>query len=768
MGKRAPATITRPELQGWTPAPLPASEPQRLSALRALDVLDTAAEPEFDALVRAAAHICRTPIALISLVDERRQWFKANLGLEGALETPRELAFCAHAIQGEKLFQVNDAIQDSRFAGNPLVVDEPSIRFYAGAPIRVMGGQAVGTLCVLDREPRQLDARQIHALECLAHAAARALEGRYAMLELRQRNALLHTTLSAITDAVLTADVRGCISWLNPAAERMLRVGREVVAGQPLEALFSLRSAKLVAGMADVLSAVAAGRTVSIPKDTQLLRQGAQPMAVEGSASPLEKQGTVLVLRDVTSARETQREIAHRAMHDALTGLFNRYEFDRQLKWALDAAAADGTAQADCVLFLDLDHFKVVNDTCGHAAGDQLLKDIAELLRKSVRAKDTVARLGGDEFAILLRSCPLPVAERLAKNICHQLDVFRFEVRGKRLQVGVSIGLAALGEELNETQALMRAVDECCYAAKSAGRNRVVAWTASAHVSQATGGAASWAERIGRALDEDRFVLMGQLVIPLHADAGDVKVEMLLRMLDESGQRLSPGEFIPAAERFHLMGRIDRWVLRNTLDWMRDKLASCHAKKVGFNLSGQSVGDPSFHAWAVDVLKAAGPVLCQALTLEITETVAIANLDQARTFLHAVRGLGLRVALDDFGSGAATFGYLKKLPLDYIKIDGQFVTGLLSDPLDEVTVRSFVDVARVMGLKTVAEFVESAEVMNRLRELGVDFAQGYHLHKPAPLDTLCHPATPSEFIAQIVPQQAGPAACKDHLDLLHR
>jgi EAL domain-containing protein (putative c-di-GMP-specific phosphodiesterase class I) len=292
---------------------------------------------------------------------------------------------------------------------------------------------------------------------------------------------------------------------------------------------------------------------------------------------------------------------------------------------------------------------------------------------------------------------------------------------------------------LNEPQALMRAVDECCYAAKSAGRNRVVAWTATAHVSQATGGAASWAERIGRALDEDRFVLLGQLVIPLHADAGAVKVEMLLRMLDESGQRLSPGEFMPAAERFHLMGRIDRWVLRNTLDWMRDKLASCHAKRVGVNLSGQSVGDPSFHAWALDVLKAAGPGLCQALTLEITETVAIANLDQAKTFLHAVRGLGLRVALDDFGSGAATFGYLKKLPLDYIKIDGQFVTGLLSDPLDEVTVRSFVDVARVMGLKTVAEFVESAEVMNRLRELGVDFAQGYHLHKPASLDTLCHP-----------------------------
>lgn len=751
MGKRETAAINRPEAKCWTPAPLPPSEPQRLSVLRALDVLDTAAEPEFDALVRAAAHICGTPISLISLVDDCRQWFKANLGLEWAQETPREWAFCSHAILGDGVFQVNDATRDTRFAGNPLVVGEPGIRFYAGAPIRVMGGRAVGTLCVIDRQPRQLDAQQNYALSCLAHAAARALEGRQATLELQQRNALLHTTLSAIADAVVTADARGLVTWLNPAAERMLGVGLEVLAGQSIEALLSLRSAKLPAGLADVMSHVVAGQTVNLPKDTQLLRQGGEPMAVEGSASPLGKQGTVLIMRDVTLSRHKEQEIAHRAMHDALTGLVNRDEFDRQLQWALEAAAADGTAPADCVLFLDLDHFKVVNDTCGHAAGDQLLKDMAALLRKSVRAKDVVARMGGDEFAILLRSCPLPAAQRLANNICHQLDVFRFEFQGKRLQVGASIGLAPLGEDLNEPQALMRAVDECCYAAKSAGRNRVVAWTATAHVSQATGGAASWAERIGRALDEDRFVLLGQLVIPLHADAGVVKVEMLLRMLDESGKRLSPGEFMPAAERFHLMGRIDRWVLRNTLDWMRDKLGTCHAKRVGVNLSGQSIGDPSFHAWALDLLKAAGPGLCQALTLEITETVAIANLDQARTFLHAVRGLGLCVALDDFGSGAATFGYLKKLPLDYLKIDGQFVTGLLSDPLDEVTVRSFVDVARVMSLKTVAEFVESAEVMNRLRELGVDFAQGYHLHKPASLDTLCHPVQSAELTAQIVP-----------------
>lgn len=737
------------EAEGWTPAPLPSSEPERMAALRALDILDTSAEPEFDALVRAAAHICGTPISLISLVDGHRQWFKANLGLEGTQETAREVAFCSHAILGEGVLQINDATHDARFAGNPLVMGEPGIRFYAGAPIRVLGGQAVGTLCVIDRQPRQLDEQQNYALSCLAHAAARALEGRQAQLELQQRNALLHTTLSAIADAVLTVDVCGCITWLNPAAEHMLGIDLAVVAGQPLESLFNLHSSELPAGLADVMSGVVAGRNVILPQDTQMLRQGAKPVAIEGSASPLGKQGTVLILRDVTSARETQREVAHRAKHDALTGLFNRDEFERQLKWALETLAADGSAPADCLLFIDLDNFKVVNDSCGHAAGDQLLKNMAELLRKSVRANDMVARLGGDEFAILLRSCPLPAAERLAQNICNQLDTFRFEVQGKRFHVGASIGLASLGGALKQPEALMRAVDECCYTAKSAGRNRVITWASITNTAHAKDGAASWAERINRALDEDRFVLMGQLVIPLHADAGVVKVELLLRMLDEHGRLLSPGEFMPAAERFHLMGRIDRWVLRTALNWMRAKLASCHAKRVGVNLSGQSIGDPSFHAWALDALRAAGPVLCQALTLEITETVAIANLDQAKAFLHTARGLGLRVALDDFGSGAATFGYLKTLPLDYLKIDGQFVTGVLSDPLDEVSVRSFVDVARVMGMKTVAEFVENAEVMNRLRELGVDFVQGYHLHKPASLDTLCHPAKTPEFIAQI-------------------
>jgi diguanylate cyclase (GGDEF)-like protein len=741
MSNKATAAESLPQTRGWTAAAWPASEGERLAALQALDVLDSPAEAEFDALVCAAAHICGTPISLVSLVDADRQWFKANLGLKGVQETPRDLAFCAHAILEDGVFQIPDARQDARFAGNPLVMGDPGIRFYAGAPIRLRSGHATGTLCVIDRLPRRLDPEQCEALSCLAQAAARALEGRKATRALAQSHALLSITLSAISDAVLTVDVKGCLSWLNPAARQLLGPGPAVADGTAIEGLFSLHSKQLKGGLGEVLAGAASGLTVQLPADTQLRQPGVQTRSVEGSASPLGQQGTVLVLRDVTTSRQTLQEMAHRATHDGLTGLVNREEFDRQLKTQLALVGGDERS-CDCVMYIDLDHFKVVNDSCGHAEGDQLLQKMAVLLRDSVRATDVVARLGGDEFAILLRSCPLQVAQSLAQKICDRLETFRFEVQGKRFQVGASIGVAALGTGLGEAQALMRAVDECCYAAKSAGRNRVVVWPAVPLDQTGSGGAGQWAERIGRALDEDRFVLLGQLVVPLRPDAGSLKVELLLRMLDESGKQIPPGQFMPVAERFHLMGRIDRWVLRHTLDWMDGHLSHCTARQVGINLSGQSVGDPSFQAWALIALRAAGPRLCRALTLEITETVAIASLEQARTFLQAARDLGLRVALDDFGSGAATFGYLKQLPLDDLKIDGQFVTGLLTNPLDEVSVRSFVDVARVMGIQTIAEFVESAEVLDRLRELGVDFAQGYHLHKPARLETLCLPAPP--------------------------
>ncbi len=602
-------------------APLPANEVQRLAALHALAVMDTPPEAEFDALVNAAAAVCDMPISLISLIDTDRQWFKANHGLEGATQTPRDTAFCAHAILQDELFEVPDASLDERFADNPLVADVPDIRFYAGAPVRLSNGHCIGTICVIDRQPRQLSDRQREVLRCLAQATAQAMEGRLALKQ-----------------------VRGLVGDLSRAAV----------------------------------------------------------------------------------------EAQHRATHDPLTGLFNRADFEPRLQTALDAAKAD-PAQTHALLCIDLDHFKIVNDTCGHAAGDRLLQQIARMLCDAVRQGDAVARLGGDEFAVLLKGCSAAAAQAVGKKICAAFDDFRFVHGEHRMKVGTSIGLVAVDSQWADTAALMQAADACCYAAKQGGRNRVVALDEDeAHILHASGDS-QWASRIERALDEGRFVLHGQHIVPVRGDGTVTELELLLRMVDVDGALLPPAAFIPSAERFHLMGGVDRWVLRHAIDWLRGLLERGDAPTVAINLSGQSVGDSSFHSWALEVFEAAGPAICQRVILEVTETAAVTNLASAAKFMGQARQLGLRTALDDFGAGASSFGYLKTLPLDYLKIDGQFVRDVLSDPLDAAAVRCFVDVAKVVGLKTIAEFVENEAVFQHLAHLGVDMAQGYHIQRPGPL-----------------------------------
>jgi len=604
-------------------APIPPDEQHRLQSLRALDVLDSEPEAEFDALVGAAAAVCDMPISLVSLIDADRQWFKANRGLDGVSETPRDLAFCAHAILSDELFEVPDACADVRFADNPLVAGEPKIRFYAGAPVRLSNGHCIGTLCVIDREPRRLTERQREVLRCLALATARAMEGRRA-LQL----------------------VRSMVSDLSEAA----------------------------------------------------------------------------------------KESEHRASHDPLTGLLNRAAFETQLRLALDRSKLDAT-QVSSLMCLDLDRFKIVNDTCGHAAGDLLLQQVTKMLREAVRVGDVVARLGGDEFALLLPTCTADCAERIGKKICAQLADFRFVHGDHRFVLGASIGLAVVDAHWLDTAAVMQAADACCYSAKQSGRNRVVSFSEDETAILQRAGEAHWAHRIEEALDRDRFVLHGQMIVPLHSRGLQVKMELLLRMVDTDEALIPPSAFLPSAERFHLMGRIDRWVLRKAIAWVQGLLMCGDAPPVAVNLSGQSVSDRSFHHWALEELAAAGPTVCRRLILEVTETAVITNFIDAARFMGKARVLGIKTALDDFGSGSSSFGYLKKLPLDYLKIDGEFVRDVLTDPLDAAAVRCFVDVARVVGLKTVAEFVESEDVLRCLAELGVDLAQGYHVHRPGPLPT---------------------------------
>jgi diguanylate cyclase (GGDEF)-like protein/PAS domain S-box-containing protein len=856
-------------------AALPPNESQRLAVLKGLDILDSCAESEFDALVRTASLVCGMPISLISLIDEDRQWFKANVGLPGVSETPRAVAFCSHAILNDGLFEVCDATQDSRFADNPLVAGPPDIRFYAGAPVRMRDGSRIGTLCVIDRQPGCLSATQRDILLCLADAVAAALEGRRArkmeeaavaalrkseyfldrtgklagvggweidlasgaifwsdetcrihgltpghqpgmdealgyytaearpvieaavaacmaggdgwdlelqlvradgraiwmrsvgtvefidgkpvgvtgacqdvservaerlaleaarersvrdMVEARRLGAtlaeqheLLRVTLESIGDAVITTDATGRIVWLNPVAERLTGWASDAARTLPLDQVFYLL------------------QDGNSPK-VLLSRQGAE-YGIEDSASPIrnaqgETIGAVLVFHDVTEQRRLSGEMRHRATHDALTGLTNRAEFENRLRRLLQTAQGDNSRHA--LLFIDLDQFKLVNDACGHPAGDVLLQQVSRLLAETVRARDTLARLGGDEFAIILENCAAEQAQRVAQQICDRMEDFRFIHDERRFRIGASIGLVPLDARWSTTEAVMQAADTSCYAAKEAGRNRVHAWFDTDEAMRHRHGEMQWTSRIEQALDDDGFALYAQRIGALNDDlAGTgIHAEVLLRMRDGDGALVLPGAFLPAAERFHLATRIDRWVMKKAIAWMQQLPGVERIDMLAVNLSGQSVGDRAFHRWAIDLLRGAGPAVCQRLCLEITETAAVTNLADAAQFIEQLRAVGVRMALDDFGAGASSFGYLKSLPVDYLKIDGQFVRDLISDPLDEAAVRCFADVARVVGMRTIAEFVEHPAVLQRLREIGIDFAQGYLLHRPAPIDEL--------------------------------
>jgi diguanylate cyclase (GGDEF)-like protein/PAS domain S-box-containing protein len=1129
-------------------APLGHHETERLAALHELEILDSAPEAAFDALARAASLVCGVPIALISLIDADRQWFKANIGLPGVSETPRDLAFCAHAILGDDILEVPDATADARFADNPLVTGAPDIRFYAGAPLRLRDGSAVGTLCVIDRKTRRLDDTQRETLRALALSASAVLEiwrsqraiqqarremeadqrarveiertlaqerrreatilaatgvgtwewhvptgamrfsdrwaailgyapeelagitvdfvrgalapgddirrkaeidahfagrtgyyesdlrlrhraghhvwvqsrgalvsrtatgepewvfgtwqdisdrkrqeaalraseefldqtGRLAQVggwaldvatreltwtaethrihglpadttpdieaaiafyapearpairaavetamadgtgwdlelpfiradgsqiwvralgaatfsdgkpcrligafqditervereqalqaaherlalatdgggvgiwdwdliadrkvwspqmhrlyglepcegvmphevwqsfihpddrertveavqaalvgarrydvefravladgtlrclrgagrvtrdatgravrmigvswditeqrqlaaSLADQHELLRVTLRSIGDGVITTDSAGRVKWLNPVAERLTGWRTEEAAGRPLCEVFNILNEDTrepVASPVDVC--LAEGRIVGLANHTLLLSREGGEYGIEDSAAPIRNErgevlGVVLVFHDVSEQRRLSGEMSYRASHDVLTGLVNRSEFETRLRWLLHMAHADQSENA--LLYIDLDEFKIINDTCGHAAGDQVLRQVARLLAEVVRASDTLARLGGDEFAIILDHCSAKQAFLLAQRICDRMESFRFTHEERRFRIGASIGLVPVDERWTTTEAIMQAADSSCYAAKEAGRNRVHCWFDSDRSMHARRGEMQWTERLEQALEENRFVLFAQRIQPLDHRHDGIHAEVLLRLMEKDGSLVAPGAFLPAAERYHLAPRIDRWVLQRALTWMQGLPAPLPGvvDTICVNLSGQSVGDRAFHNWAIELLTEAGARTRARLCLEITETAAITNLADAASFVGKVRALGVRVALDDFGSGAASFGYLKNLAVDFLKIDGQFIRDLINDRLDEAAVRCFADVARVAGLRTVAECVDDPDVLQQLRSMGVNFAQGYLIHRPAPIDEL--------------------------------
>jgi len=569
--------------------------------------------------------------------------------------------------------------------------------------------------------------------------------------DLAAKHELLRVTLRSIGDGVITTDPAGLITWLNPVAERLTGWNHADAAGNPLTEIFVIKYEHSGEMMENpVLACLGLGEVILLNDQTMLISRQGDAFAVEDAAAPIRNEageivGAVLIFRDVTQQRRMSAEMTYRATHDALTGLLNRGEFERRLSFLLEKAKVDETRGA--ILFIDLDQFKLVNDSCGHPAGDELLVQIAKLLLSEGRASDSVARLGGDEFAILLDKCPLTRAYLLAQRICGRIEAYRFMHGNRRLQVGASIGLAPVDSRWANTSSVLQAADACCYAAKMSGRNRVRLWSDSDLAMSVRHGEVQWAARLEQALDDDRFVLFAQRIHPFDDKCRGLHAEVLLRMVDTNGLLLQPGAFLPSAERFHIISRIDRWVLNKALEWMRGLPSVEAVKMLAINISGQSVGDATFQAWTLATLSNAGARISERICFEITESVAVTNLVDASSFIDRLKAIGVRVALDDFGAGTSSFGYLKSMGVDFLKIDGQLVRDILTDRLDAAAVRCFVEIANVLGLRTIAKYTENGEVMKWLQAIGVDYAQGYHVHRPSPLADLLAPAALTGSVA---------------------
>jgi diguanylate cyclase (GGDEF)-like protein/PAS domain S-box-containing protein len=542
-------------------------------------------------------------------------------------------------------------------------------------------------------------------------------------------------TLHSIGDAVITTGVSALVEYLNPVAENLTGWNLEEAVGQPLENVFRIiEEGSRQPALSPVERCLREGKVVGLANHSILVRRDGREFSIDDSAAPIRNRneemiGVVLVFHDVTEERRLSRQAAHDAMHDSLTGLVNRGEFEKRLARALINTKEHNISHILC--YLDLDQFKIVNDTAGHAAGDELLKQISRLLEGLFRQRDTLARLGGDEFGLLLENCQLDQALIIANEIKAKIRDFPFLWAGHGFQVGVSIGVVPITAEKESVNQLLSQADIACYSAKDLGRDRIYVYHAEDSETTQRHSEILQAARMRDAILNDQFRLFCQPIVQLTGEEGMLQYEVLLRMTDRDGGLVLPGAFIPPAERYGLMHAIDRWVIRKTLLTLTNH--NIQRMLVNINLSGNSLDDETLLEYVLGQLNEFS-ILAGHVCFEITETAAIHHLSKAQQFIHAFRGRGGRIALDDFGSGFSSFRYLKTLPVDYIKIDGSFVSDMLSNPGDLLMVEAITKIAHTLGIKIIAEHASNIGTINRLREMGVDHAQGFGIGLPVPVE----------------------------------
>ena len=546
-------------------------------------------------------------------------------------------------------------------------------------------------------------------------------------------------TLESIGDAVITTDEKGLVQYLNPVAEELTGWTSIEAQNKALPEVFDIYNEKNNQPIENpVIRCLRENTIIGLANHTVLINKNGKKFAIEDSAAPIRDKlgnilGVILVFHDVSKARTMAEKLSWQASHDSLTGLINRFEFETCLKKVL---SEDDDESHHALLYMDLDQFKVVNDTCGHIAGDELLKQLSSLFLNHIRDVDTLARLGGDEFGILLAHCPIKRAHKIAESIIKDLDQFRFTWHDKVFTTGISIGFVPFINNGNDTiSTLMSAADVACYAAKDAGRNRIHTYQLDDSDLVQRHGEMQWVSQIQYALENDKFELYCQpIVSTLGTKDEPHHYEILIRMRNTQNELVGPMSFIPAAERYNLMPVIDRWVISNVMKQAKE-FSLIEGSIIAINLSGKSLSDEKFLNFVVNQFNNIS-INANNYCFEITETAAISNLSHVTSFISKLKKLGCKFSLDDFGSGLSSFTYLKNLDVDYLKIDGAFVKDMKDDPIDRAMVEAISQVGHVMSIKTIAEFVEDKATMDILTEIGVDYAQGYYFAKPFPFEEL--------------------------------
>ncbi len=696
-------------------------ERRRLAALGEYGISEALAEPGFDRLVQLAANVFNVPIALISLVEAERQLFAARVGLD-VCETTRDVSFCAHAIRREDVMVIPDAMQDPRFRHNPLVTGAPHIRFYAGAPLRAPSGAAIGTLCLIDVEPREaFDDSDQQNLRDLAALVIDKLELRRLAVARQIGQARFENIAGTSPDAIICTDEAGVVTFWNASAGRLIGYTPAEMVGESIDRIAPAQMMEQIRQDSGQALVQLEGRTT----ETEARRKDGTTVPIELSVSTWQEDGRAnfgAILRDITERRANESRLFRLAHLDPLTELPNRTLLRTRISEALE------NVSCACVMLVDLDGFKDVNDTLGHAGGDAVLTEVAERLQACVRPSDTVARIGGDEFAILIPALgdPLRAAE-LADGIIDSISDIRI-IDSQPVHIGASIGIAIFPAHGVGAEEMLSNADLALYQAKGEGRHcrrfftpglRNVANTRRAYQGE-----------LRRATEQNEFELYYQPQVRL-TDRALVGAEALLRWRHPDKGLIGPTEFIVALESGPLAAQVGDWVLQTACQQAAEWRVSAAAFRIGVNLFGAQFRTGNLAQRVRAALAAAG-LAPSGLELEITENILLRHDEEMIGPLRELRAEGVGIAFDDYGTGYGSLSMLKRYPLTRLKVDQSFVRGMCESSTDAAIVRAVLYLGRSFGLEVIAEGVETEEQSARLRKKGCEEAQGYLFGRPMP------------------------------------